>query len=63
MILAFHVVVQMSYEEKGSKDKIFPDYTNPDVALWDGEKDNIRLPESVFSIGECWTPRSCKCSP
>jgi hypothetical protein len=52
MIFGFHVVVQMSYQEKGSNDKIFPDYTNTDVALWDGEKDNIRLPKSVFSIGE-----------
>lgn len=43
----------MSYHEKGLKEKIFPDYKNTDLAMWDGEKDNVRLPASVFSIGEC----------
>ena len=52
-VMKLYVVVQMSYEEKGSKAKTFPDYTNTDVALWDGEKDNIMLPDSVFTIGEC----------
>ena len=44
--------MQMNYEEKGSEAKTFPDYTNGDVAIWDGEKDNIKLPGSVFSIGK-----------
>ena len=54
--LCLHVVVQIGYHEKGTKEKMFPDYTNTDVALWDGERDNIRLPASVFSIGELSAP-------
>jgi hypothetical protein len=52
IMLAWILVVQMNYEEKGSEAKTFPDYTNGDVAIWDGEKDNIKLPGSVFSIGK-----------
>ena len=29
-----------------------PDYTNPETAMWDGEKDHMRLPDSIFSIGK-----------
>ena len=56
MTLGLHVVVQIGYHEKGTKERMFPDYTNTDVALWDGERDNIRLPASVFSIGELSVP-------
>ncbi|XP_028393245.1 putative uncharacterized protein DDB_G0282133 [Dendronephthya gigantea] len=53
--LTNNIVVQMSHHEQGSMDKIFPDYKNTDVAMWDGEKDNVRLPASVFSIGNIKT--------
>lgn len=53
-------VVQVSSHKKGSDSKIFPDYANTDVALWDGERDNIRIPASVFSIGNVETQFSTR---
>lgn len=48
----FCLVLQMNQRVRGSKAMTIPDYSNSEIALWDGEKDHLELPDSIFTIGK-----------